>query len=324
MSSSRTLREALQGLRDVRLIHPRDTSPAPALEAVFEGSSEDAETLDGRPFLAHPVKPCEETGFTHFLDGAQRVWTAGYDGLLPILIAHISAALCSRVDRTLEAPEDRSYRGETIAFVSDSCECGDILPSILPTVHVEHEPDEPPQNQEAQLRQAVNDHRDFFEREVAQEFTNGRLLMDGGIQHGLRSKLDQAYVVGVVKSHARQYFKSAERVRIILDMKEGERSTVFVREASPLQGPSVYSFYLRLREPKNQGPLFGLVRVEVPKETRFVDDIDVIAGWLLHERSPLSLPDSRFDRLLYPIRLLEQHLKARQPSDAAIRGLIGL
>jgi hypothetical protein len=70
--------------------------------------------------------------------------------------------------------------------------------------------------------------------------------------------------------------------------------------------------------------MFGLARAEMPAEGRYLEMADEIAGWILTERCPLSLPDPRFDVLLYPIHLVELHLKARQPSDAAIGGLVGL
>ena len=40
---------------------------------------------------------------------------------------------------------------------------------------------------------------------------------------------------------------------------------------------------------------------------------DVVSSWLLGETAPISLPDMRWDRLLYPIRDCEQFLRARAP-----------
>jgi hypothetical protein len=40
---------------------------------------------------------------------------------------------------------------------------------------------------------------------------------------------------------------------------------------------------------------------------------DRISRWLLAETTPLSLPDARWDRLLYPIRDCEEFLRARAP-----------
>jgi hypothetical protein len=108
-----------------------------------------------------------------------------------------------------------------------------------------------------------------------------------------------------------------------LDLKPGQRTPVFLRERNQQQGKEANSFYLRLFDCSGQSPLFGLIRVEMPSSSTLLARVDEICGWLLAERDPLSLPDSRYDRMLYPIRLVEQHLKARQPSDAAIRAILG-
>ena len=70
------------------------------------------------------------------------------------------------------------------------------------------------------------------------------------------------------------------------------------------------SWYLRLRDPAGRSPLFGLVRVE----TALADDItvraDLVSRWLLAERTPVSLPDQRWDVMVYGIRECEQYLTA--------------
>jgi hypothetical protein len=159
---------------------------------------------------------------------------------------------------------------------------------------------------------------------LAAFFTDGCLLVDGGIGEVLPNLVDGAFVVGLVKSHQKQYFKSRERHQIMLAMKAGQRTSVFLRKGTQRQGKNAYSFYLKLHDGEYQPPLFGLARIEMPEEKRYLEMADEIAGWVLHERCPLSLPDRRFDVLIYPIHLVEEHLKARQPSQSHIRGLIGL
>lgn len=73
-----------------------------------------------------------------------------------------------------------------------------------------------------------------------------------------------------------------------------------------------------------ESPLFGLVRVEMPADPETLRYVDEVSSWLLTERFPLSFPDSRYDRLLYPIRRVEMYLRSRQPSDIALCGLIGI
>jgi hypothetical protein len=105
---------------------------------------------------------------------------------------------------------------------------------------------------------------------------------------------------------------------MVFELKTGQRSSIFHR------GKTRYSFYLRTRSEPHTEPLFGVVRIEIPAEQEFLDQADVIAGWVLAETCPLSLPDPRYHVLPYPIHVLEMHLKARQPSDARIRGILGI
>jgi hypothetical protein len=173
------------------------------------------------------------------------------------------------------------------------------------------------------IANAISARREDRETEIARKFRDGWLLIDGGIGKALERIPEGVQMVGVVKSHQRQYFASKERIRTILDLKPGERTPVFLRERNMQQGKEANSFYLRLFDSEGQGPLFGLIRVELPTAASFLDRVDEICSWLLAERDPLSLPDARYDRMLYPIRLVEKHLKARQPSDSAIRGITG-
>jgi hypothetical protein len=41
-----------------------------------------------------------------------------------------------------------------------------------------------------------------------------------------------------------------------------------------------------------------------------------LSGWLMSERTPLSCPDERWDRLLYPIHAVEERLRAQAGSWA--------
>src|SRR5204862_455257 len=40
-----------------------------------------------------------------------------------------------------------------------------------------------------------------------------------------------------------------------------------------------------------------------------------VSAWLLRERAPVSTPDARWDRLLYPIHDVETYLRSRTPRD---------
>jgi hypothetical protein len=73
----------------------------------------------------------------------------------------------------------------------------------------------------------------------------------------------------------------------------------------------VYAWGLRLWPWEGKDLLHGLVRVEVAAANGSSETADAISQWLLAERAPLSLPDRRWDRLLYGIYSVEQYLRSR-------------
>jgi hypothetical protein len=152
----------------------------------------------------------------------------------------------------------------------------------------------------------------------------GNLLVDGTIGQLVSAVTGPVgSVVGLVKSHRKQYFTS-ETAATILGLQEGERSSVFIVPSRRDQDSSTHSWYLRLRSDSYKSPAFGLVRIEVPPEAVSPEVANEISSWVLAERSPLSLPDLRYDRLLYPIRAVELLLKSRHPSRQSIQSLIGV
>lgn len=309
--------------RMVRRLGPNDQDEMEILGGItMESSHADAPTVDGGPFDVVDVPSGLHTGFTHYLDGAQKARLAMYYGLVPISIAHTSAGILERDGRELRPPD--AYSSDFSFFVPTSARIGDRLHEVLPVRAV-------PVDEgvtSAQMYEAVlgliGHTREDQEDHLARDFEDGILLVDGGIGKALTGDRDGRSLVGLVKSHRRQYFRSAERVEKILSMRIGQRTSLFYRERDEPQGHTVASFYLKLNEQSTGSPLFGLVRVELPPTDRMIAMADAIAGWMMTERAPSSQPDARFDRLLYPIRLVEQHLKARQPSEAAIQALIGV
>jgi hypothetical protein len=316
----------LQGQPNIRLC-----APSRAAEPEFGGLSKDdivephdAEIVEGQTFDVFDVPVTGESKFTHFLDGAQRQWRAGYVGFFPMRFAHTSAALLKRSDGVIASPsaETYSFRFELLAPL------GYIDPQLAEAekyrIHpVEASEEESPFALQLRMIETIEKDRAEQESELAAGFSDGILLIDGGIGEVLGT-IDDCTVVGLVKTHQRQYFRSAERRAKVLGLKAGQRTSVFVRAASHKQGEKAFSFYLKLRDGANEPPMFGLARIEMPATQKYLEMADEIAGWVLYERAPLSLPDPRFHVLPYPIHLVEEHLKARQPSEAAIRGLIGI
>jgi hypothetical protein len=305
----------------------RSVTPSPA-ESVVEQVEEppapiDAPLVEGSEFISKTVANVEP-GFTHFLDGAQRSWRAMYHGLLPVTLSHTSAALLRRTDCRLEAPSEESYRGALEAFVPDVGTLSSEVGEILATVPIPVSEEDTGVSVALKTRKSVEERRKARELELVANFTDGRLLVDGGLGEALGCLSEGQDVFGLVKSHQRQYFKSSARQEVILNLKPGERTVAFLRAASPRQGRACYSFYLKMRDQRGEGPMFGLVRIEVPATDVHLAQLDAIAGWVLAERAPVSLPDPRFHVLVYPIHLVEEHLKARQPSEASIRALLGI
>src|SRR3989449_4869263 len=77
----------------------------------------------------------------------------------------------------------------------------------------------------------------------------------------------------------------------------------------------VYSWYLRLWPWDGNDLLYGLLRIEARAHPASVAQATALSGWLLRERAPVSTPDARWDRLLYPIHDVETYLRSRAPRD---------
>jgi hypothetical protein len=109
-------------------------------------------------------------------------------------------------------------------------------------------------------------------------------------------------------------YVTGEDLSTVLGLLERERSSVF--EIVTRRRAPVASWYLRLRDATRRDPFFGLVRIEVPR-IRLDHDISAAADEcsraVLAERSPVSLPDGRWDTMAYGIRNCEDYLGAALP-----------
>ncbi len=317
-----TLREHLAGMPDVRVVAPAQRDEDLGQFTSDSDPALDAEMVEDKPFSAIPVPTTGASEFTHFLDGAQRSWLVGFAGMAPMYLAHTSAGLLERLERNVMPPIPQFYSGDLELVVPESANIAAPPDMALVSVGIGLTDTELTMRQ--RMANAISARREARETQVARIFRDGWLLIDGGIGKVLEQTPHGVQMVGVVKSHQRQYFASQARIRVILDLKPGERTPLFLRERNQLQGKEAYSFYLRLFDSDGKSPLYGLIRIELPADSHMMEQVDEICGWLLAERDPLSLPDARFDRMLYPIRLVEKHLKARQPSDSAIRAILGI
>jgi hypothetical protein len=160
----------------------------------------------------------------------------------------------------------------------------------------------------------VQGHREELERRLAERWCSlerDPLFIDGGIS-GSEAVAVSTCTVGVVKSH-RTLYAEGDALALVLHLAHRERSSVF-RITSPKR-TTVASWYLRLRDRAGQDPMWGLVRVEVAYPApeimdRIGDRADEVSRWILAEASPLSLPDARWDKMVYGIRDCEEFLRA--------------
>src|SRR5207302_1950429 len=119
--------------------------------------------------------------------------------------------------------------------------------------------------------------------------------------------------VGVIKSHGAQYFEGAELERA-LTLPAGHRTSVFQPRSRGARR-AIYSWYLRLWPWEGNDLLYGLLRVEARADAATLARAAAVSAWLLRERAPVSTPDARWDRLLYPIHDVETYLRSRTPRD---------
>lgn len=306
----RALRESGLGARagDAPLETLRTPDQAPRLEAAAPIES------DAIRVRALPDGPV--AGFVAFLDGIQRSRVLAHAGTVPIVHGAVAAAVREREGRrprTWGAPviSQALYAPLALMDAALARALGDRI--ALRDTGREEEADAPalqhPQEHTARALTAVQRAREAAELSLVGAWAQrgaGPLLVDGGISgsaEGARSDL----VVGVVKSH-RTLYADAAALPLVLGLREGERTTA-VRMSSPRRHP-VASWYLRLRDAAGRGPLFGLVRVEVALPDDVTARADLVSRWLLAERTPVALPDARWDVMVYGVRECEQYLSA--------------
>jgi len=263
--------------------------------------------------------------FAYFMDGMERQRHILYCSRIPVVYGYVAASIRKRVDRRMKT--HKSISREALYCPSVLIETGMFAGANLDIVPIDNE-DSPAEEHPMILldaaRKRVSNIRNRLEYTITSEWldefdgSDDWLLVDGSIT-GDHHKYKIPNIVGAIKSHQTNYFEGDDR-RKILDLKEGERSGVFI----PLgrNRPEVYSWYLRLRPSEGQDVHFGLIRVEAAKCARTLDMVDEISRWIMAERSPLSLPDSRWDRMIYPIRDCEQYLKSLAPSMTMIEASI--
>lgn len=287
-----------------------ENEPAPTVEPV-----EDDE------LQVHALVPGPAPASVAFLDGIQQWKVVGYDGVRPIAVAYVAAAVRQRgADGHL-----RTAQWEARELVLAAPEALDdarrraIEAAGLDVVAAEAGAagaDQPGQALET-LRREVRRARQTLEREVgrrAVEALGGDewLVVDG--QLAISAVLARhPRAIGVIKSHGAQFLEGRHLERA-LTVPAAHRTSVF-RVHGGHGRTEVDSWYLRLWPWEGRDLYYGLLRIEVARGPDPGTRAPSISGWLLAERATLAAPDARFDRLLYPIHDVETYLRSLAPGD---------
>jgi len=278
-----------------------------------------AEPVEDSGVAVHAVEQGAPAPLTiRFLDGIQLWKVVYYDGVLPIVRAHVAAAVRSRgADRRLRTA-DEAGRDCVVACVAA------LRPAVRAALEAsglelvdlpQDEVSQPGRALEA-ARRAVERARVALEKQIGERCaerlgTDEWLVVDGVLSES-SVLAGHPRALAVIKSHAAQYFAGPELERA-LTVAPGHRTSVFRPRGRARH--EVYSWYQRLWPWEGNDVLFGLLRVEARAHEDTVRAASRIGGWLDRERAPLATPDARWDRLLYPIHDVETYLQARAPRD---------
>jgi hypothetical protein len=278
-----------------------------------------ATVLEGGALRAHRVFEPPEPRFRAFLDGTQRSETANYLGGVPIVVGHAAAVIRERRNRRMHTwyspqVETRVYCPRAaVPAAAWQALASDFGATLVDTSAGDAVAPHPFGLRDAAVHQ-VQAHREALEQRLAERwcaFEKEPLFIDGGIS-GSDAVAVSGCTVGVVKSH-RTLYAEGDALAAVMNLAHRERSSVF-RITSPRRTP-VASWYLRLRDARGRDPMWGLVRVEIAQPgPQLMDQVgkraDEVSRWILAEASPLSLPDARWDKMVYGVRDCEEFLRA--------------
>lgn len=287
---------------------------------------------------AHPIPICTvaENEFNHFMDGIQRSYLLYYQNFVPVYYGYTAGVVRKRQKAIMskwqyqvcealylpfaefDAEELESLRSHKLPLIDSLKSLNDNTSDVSDTevgLQIVRE--------RQNARDAITLSRERLEAELAETWLNaynredadGWLIMDGSITISAIAA-NHSRTVGLIKSHNTQYFRFPDQ-EVILNLRQGERSSAFI----PRSRYPVCSWYIRLRDNTDRDPYFGLIRVESALKSSLelqIDECDRLSAWIMTERRPLSLPDSRWDKMIYPIRDCEQFLRSQEPSKSSL------
>lgn len=248
-----------------------------------------------------------------FVDGIQRYAVEGRIKLVPIIRGYVAAAALRR-----ERGELRVIDSATQEFVVAPLrrlaaqERAALERSGLPLLDCAAAERSHPILDVQLAAKVVERRRERVEIDVTRRTIVAEpgtwLVVDGSIAGIDDLPSDRATpILGLVKSHETQFLDGAD-LEVALTLPAGHRTSLFARTAG--ERATVHTWYLRLWPWEDHDLLHGLVRIERPPSPQGVDEATTVSRWLLSERAPLSAPDNRWDRLLYPIQQVETYLRA--------------
>ena len=279
----------------------------------------DVEMVEDPDLRVHPIAPRATPGGASFLDGIQQWKVIGYDGVQPVAIAYVAAAVRRRgSDRRLSTA---AWAARELVIAPAPVLGAERRAAVeaagLELVAVDVDAVTQPAQVLEALRREVHRARAGLERKLGEQVAAGLgggdwLVVDG--QLAVSAALAKhARVIGVIKSHGAQ-FLSGRHLERALTVPAERRTSVF-RVRGGHGRTEVDSWYQRLWPWEGRDLHYGLIRVEVSRGPDPGARAQAISGWLQAERSPLAAPDARFDRLLYPIHDVEAYLRSRAPHD---------
>ncbi|MDH5284206.1 MAG: hypothetical protein OEW80_10020 [Gemmatimonadota bacterium] len=296
-----------------RAVAARGFTPASWIPAASEGRAEEATIREARVIeelsvQGRAVGAAEPwPGPVAFLDGIQQYEVMAYAGASPLVVAEVAAAVMERRDRQLKVASV-TRRRLVLARPTVLADLGDSLTEHVAIELPETGPPHPVRDFQL-ARRAIDLARGRLEVEVGSGFrreSDAWMIVDGSLSESPHWSNDPR-MIGVTKSHATLPF-GGEALEQYLRLPQGWRSPVFEpagREVAP-----VFSWALRLWPWEGKDLLHGLIRVEAAASTATLEHADRMSRWLLAERTPVSTPDPRWDRLLYGIHAVEQYLRA--------------
>ncbi len=246
-----------------------------------------------------------------FMDGIQRYAVVGRIGLIPVVRGYVAAAVLARHEAELCAKSCREEES-VIAPLSRLPDRAirELQGTGVPLFDSGGERTHPIVDIHLAGR-VVECRREELELEVAREYlgctSSGWLVVDGSIMT-MAALSGATRILGVVKSHETQYFDGADLWQV-LTLPAGHRTSVFARSGA--KHSMVRTWYLRLWPWEGRDLLHGLIRLERLAAEAALAQASEVSRWMLAERAPLSAPDGRWDRLIYPLHVVESYLRAR-------------